>query len=123
MLPKNNKHFIQPTAEELDLDVNLVNDIINFFYAQVKEDLNNLVHHNVHINDLGTFFVVRKRITPLMERHKKHLDILTKESFDQVTVKKTMEKRYKDFVRLSELINQETERKQQFLKDKNELNK
>lgn len=123
MLPKNSKHFIQPTAEELNLDINLVNDIVNFFYEQVKNDLNNLVHPNVHIDSLGTFFVVNKRISPLIERHKKHLEVLTRESFDQISIKKNVEKRYMDLVNLSELINQETKRRKQFFLDKYETNR
>ena len=123
MLPKNSKHFIQPTAEELNLDINLVNDIVNFFYEQVKNDLNNLVHPNVHIDSLGTFFVVNKRISPLIERHKKHLEVLTRESFDQISIKKNVEKRYMDLVNLSELINQETKRRKQFFLNKYETNR
>jgi hypothetical protein len=123
MLPKNSKHFIQPTAEELELDINLVNDIVNFFYEQVKRDLNNLVHHNVHVDSLGTFFVVNARITPLIERHKKHLEVLTRESFDQISIKKNVEKRYNDLINLSELINQESKRRKQFFLDKYETNR
>jgi nucleoid DNA-binding protein len=122
MLPKNSKHFIQPTAEELECDATLINDVVNFFYAQVKKDLNELVHHNVHINELGTFSVVKKRIKPLMDRHKKHLDVLTKESFDQVAIRKKMERKYQNFIKLKELIQEETERRQQFYKNKNESN-
>jgi nucleoid DNA-binding protein len=122
MLPKNSKHFIQPTAEELECDATLINDVINFFYAQVKKDLNELAHYNVHINELGTFSVVKKRIKPLMDRHKKHLDVLTKESFDQVVIRKKMEHKYQNFIKLKELIQEESERRKEFYKNKNESN-
>ena len=42
MLPKSSKHYIQPTADELGLNYELVKDVIDFYYSEVRKNLTSL---------------------------------------------------------------------------------
>ena len=55
MLPKNNKHFIKPTADKLDVDVELVEDAVRFFYSEVRKTLVEMKGPNIQIENLGSF--------------------------------------------------------------------
>jgi len=73
MLPKNSKHYIVPTAEQLGQDQQLVEDIVCFYYSQVRKSLSNLAHHSILIENVGTFHVKTKQLIPTIKKYQNQL--------------------------------------------------
>ena len=53
MLPKSSKHYIVPTAEDLDKDQQLVEDAVSFYYGTLRKTLVDLKCHNIQVENLG----------------------------------------------------------------------
>ena len=55
MLPKNSKHYILPTAEEVNIDPQIVEDAISFYYSTLRKALIELKCHYIQVENLGSF--------------------------------------------------------------------
>lgn len=55
--PKKAKEFIPELATKLNLSENLVEDIIDFYWQDVRKSLSSLKHSRIHLTNLGDFTV------------------------------------------------------------------
>lgn len=70
MIPKKAKDFKKPTAEELGLPEDIVNDFINFYWERVRKYMAELEHGAIQIPNLGVFKVKHWKIVETVEKHK-----------------------------------------------------
>lgn len=118
MLPKNSKHYIIPTATDLNIDAELVEDVISFYYMSLRKSLSNLECHNIQVEGLGSFKAKNKELPKMIDKYEKHLSILKTETFNQMAIKKDIEERLKSVKDLQNIIDADKKRKQEFLKKK-----
>jgi hypothetical protein len=118
MLPKSSKHYIVPTAEALNVDAQLVEDVVAFYYSELRKALSGLACHNIQVENLGTFRAKEKELPKLVAKYKKHLTVLKTDTFQQMSIKKNVEERLEKVLNLQALINSERERKKEFLEKK-----
>lgn len=122
MKPRSHKTFIKDTAEQLEKDEMLVEDVIGFFFSAVRKTLTNMVHPNVRVSNLGTFKVKPQKLAELKKKYEAHLKVLDNpESFNQMTVKRDIEKKFNTVTKLSEIMQKEKKRKDQIQKQRNEF--
>ena len=55
--PKKSKDYIPVVAEELSIPDKLVEDVINYYWQEVRKSLSNMKHSRIHISNLGDFVV------------------------------------------------------------------
>jgi nucleoid DNA-binding protein len=115
MNPKKPKEFVKPTADELELPEQLVEDIASFYWSSLAKSLNNIESASVRVTGLGTFNVRVKRIKKLQGRYNKYLDEAAPE---RMTFSKHSAKRIAEFKlgRLEEIekhLEQERERREE----------
>lgn len=115
MLPKNSKHYVLPTAEDLEIDVTLVEDVVSFYYATLRKSLVNLDCNQVQVENLGTFKVKARELPKLVAKYSKHLEVLKPETFQQMHMKKTVESNLERVQYMQALLADEKERKKQHL--------
>jgi len=120
MLPKNNKHFIKPTADKLNVDIELVEDVVRFFYSEVRKTLVEMKGPNIQIENLGSFKAKQNELPKLIVKYKKHLDVLKPETFNQMALKKDIELKLDRVLNLQTFIQSEKFRKVKFMQAKNE---
>jgi hypothetical protein len=118
MLPKKSKHFILPSAEELSMDFNLVDDVVSFFYSELRKDLTNLKCNTIHVEGLCTFKAKSSELPKLMVKYRKHLEVLQPETFNQMATKKDLESKLSKVLALNKMIKNEMVRKKEFLEKK-----
>ena len=118
MLPKNSKHYIIPTALDLNIDAELVEDVISFYYMSLRKTLSNLECHNIQVEGIGSFKAKNKELPKLVEKYEKHLSVLKTETFNQMAIKKEIDETLKSVKELQNIINKDKERKKEFLKKK-----
>lgn len=120
MLPKSSKHFIQPTANKLNHSTELVDDVVSFFYANVRKNLTEMTGDNIQVPNLGSFKAKRKELPKLIAKYQKHLEVLQPETFNQMRLQKNLQTKLERVKNLQQTINKEASRKKQFMQDKNE---
>lgn len=114
MLPKSSKHFIVPTAENLNVDSQLVEDVISFYYSRIRKTLSSLESPIVRIEHLGSFKVKTKELPKLYNKYKKHLSVLKTDTFSQMSIKKDIESKLVEVIELQDIIMDEYRRKKEF---------
>ena len=118
MLPKNNKHFIQPTSEKLSLNLTLVEDVVSFYYTELRKTLSNLECHNIQVEGLGSFKIKNKELPKLIKKYENHLNVISPETFNQMAIKKDIEDKLNKVLNVQGLIKNDQKRKQEFFKKK-----
>jgi hypothetical protein len=119
MKPKKSNQLYRQVSEELNVDQDLVESLVEFYYKDVRGLLTNLSFPRINIDGLGHFVarhgVVNKAIGQISQRLENH-DTST---FKAYYNKKSMEERHKLLVALKAKIDKEFERRIEFLKAKN----
>ena len=100
------------------MDKDLVENVVDFYYKTVRKTLVNLKSHDVVLESLGTFKVKKKEVGKLIDKYNKHLAVLTKETFSQMSIKKDVEARLEKVLILEASIKSEKERRDKFFKAK-----
>ena len=119
MLPKKSKHFINPTAKKLDLDPDLVDDVVSFFYSGIRKSLIEMEGPNIQIENLGSFKAKQNELPKLVAKYTKHLDVLKPETFNQMTLMKELQSKLARVLNLQKIIGDEKARKTKFKEQKN----
>jgi nucleoid DNA-binding protein len=60
--PKKAKEFIPDVANSLQLSEDVVKDVVNYYWREVRKSLSSLLHNRVHITNLGDFVVKHWKI-------------------------------------------------------------
>lgn len=55
LLPKKPKELIKPTADALNLNEELVNDVVNFYWSEIRKTLCTIPEPKVTLYNLGYF--------------------------------------------------------------------
>jgi hypothetical protein len=92
LVPKKAKDFKKPTAEDLGLPENLVNDVIDFYWAKVRKHISALDYDNISIPNLGVFKVKHWKIDETVEKYKLHISRM-EGKFTEHIVKRDLEER------------------------------
>lgn len=62
MNPIKRKYVVDVTAEQLDLPIEMVDDIVSHFYQTLQKKLSSVEHHSIMVPRLGTFVVKKKSL-------------------------------------------------------------
>lgn len=120
MNPKKAREFIQPTAEKLGVDSNLVNDLASFFWSDVRKAVVDIKGHNIVIPGLGTMRIKPWKLNELIERYQSHVTRHKEKvesgeyiSFSRFTIFKEVEAALQKALRIREQIELDMKRKQE----------
>lgn len=81
MNPKNYKDFYPEIAEECNAHVDLVGDLVSFYYGRVRKALSDLEGSKVYLPNLGTFSLRRRRLEKSIKRNKDILGNIQKNTY------------------------------------------
>ena len=124
MRPRKAKDFIPQVSEQLDLSEEIVADVVNFYWQEIRKSLSSLSHSRIHLTNLGDFIVKHWKIDDKIEmlekweenNKQKGLQQMTarfktaENLFDLKSIKKVIEEEIqrKDFIKLHKKNNNET---------------
>lgn len=74
MNPLKRKEISKITAESLDLDHLLVDDVVAFFYRTVQKKLSSVEHHSVNVPNMGTFVLKKQRVQNKLDKYNAFLN-------------------------------------------------
>lgn len=122
MLPKKSKDFVKPTAEELQVEEALVQNLTDFYWKNVRKALSDLKAPRIMIANFGSFNIKHWMLDKEKENYQKHLDRITsvEMTFQRHRMKVDVEERLKTIDRILDMVQKDKERKNQVKKKRNE---
>ncbi len=120
MIPKKSKLLYKDVSEEMNVSENLVDSLIDFYYKELKNTLTNLQHPTINVEGLGQFVIRKNLVTKSIPKYNKMLENHDTSTFRAYYNKKAIEERVQLLEKMSEMINQDSLRKEIFNQNKNE---
>lgn len=120
LLPKSYRHYLQPTAEKLNISVDLTEAVSTFFYSELRKALIDMKGYHINVDNFGMFRAKTDELPKIILKYTKHLNALEKSpyTFSQMGIKKDLEIRLEKALRLKKIIDEETNRKKEFYNQK-----
>ncbi len=118
MNPKKVKKIYEAVAEDLNLNKDLVEDLVEFYYKDVRKLLTNLEYPRINVDGLGQFVAKPKAVSGSIEKITKSLDDHDTSTFKAYHNKKAMEVKLDLVIKLHSKILDQESKKQEFLKTK-----
>ena len=111
MKPRKAKEFIPDTSKDLKHPQELVEEVINFYWEEVRKSLSSLKHQRIHITNLGDFTIKHWKIDEKIERLEKWEETNKQKGLQQMTARfKTAENLF-DLKNLKKQMIEEDQRK------------
>jgi hypothetical protein len=118
MNPKKVKKIYEAVAEDLNLNKDLVEDLVEFYYKDVRKLLTNLEYPRINVDGLGQFVAKPKAVLGSIDKITKCLDDHDTSTFKAYHNKKAMEVKLDLLTKLHSKILDQESKKQEFLKTK-----
>ena len=111
MRPRRAKEFIPIVAEQLSLQSTLVEDVIDYYWEEIRKSLSGLKHQRVHLTNLGDFVIKDWKIDDKIAMLEKWEDNNKQKGIQQITARfKTAEKLF-ELKEIKKVIGEENQRK------------
>jgi nucleoid DNA-binding protein len=110
--PRKAKDFISDVAAELDLSETLINDVVIYYWQEVRKSLSSLKNSRIHITNLGDFVVKHWKIDEKIKALEDWEETNRQKGLQQITARfKTAETLY-DLKNLTKIMDEEKQRKE-----------
>jgi nucleoid DNA-binding protein len=126
--PKKPEHLIKPTAETTGASTELVQDIVSFYWAEVRKALVDMKGHSVFVESIGTFKVKAWNLELAKDRYQKMINsykdkqVSNMVTFQRFSIMKDLESRVEKITNVQEMLKKDQDKKQG-VKDKRYGNK
>jgi len=109
--PKKAKVFIPIVATELALPEELVEDVINYYWQEIRKSLSSLKHNRIHLTNLGDFTIKHWKIDDKIQMLEQWEEKNKLKGMQELTARfKTAETLF-DLKNLKKLTEEENQRK------------
>ena len=119
MKPKKARLLYEEISEEKDLSKDLVESLVDFYYKNVRTLLSELYHPRINITGLGIFTARENAIKKAIPRFEKYLKNHDTSTYSAYYNKKMLEEKIEFLQCISEQIDSEKKRKEEFKDNKN----
>ena len=120
MVPKKTKDLYVQLAEEQNLSETLIQDVVEYYYKQVKQNMINIAHPRIDVSGLGQFIVKVSTVERGLEKTEKVLKAQDESTFKGYHFKKVLEERLVLLKNIQQKMLEAKEEKQKFREKKNE---
>jgi hypothetical protein len=120
MIPKKASKLYKEVSEDLNIEESLVENLIEFYYREVRNAMTELKHPKLVIEGLGNFVIKPYAVRKAIPRYIKTLDDHDTSTFNAYYNKKSVENKLDALIKIEEKIVEEEKNKETFLKRKNE---
>tara|TARA_R110002126_G_scaffold128623_1_gene271199 strand:- start:105 stop:494 length:390 start_codon:yes stop_codon:yes gene_type:complete len=120
MIPKKSNKLYKDISEELDISNILVEELVEFYYNEVRQLLSNLVFPRINVEGLGQFVARPKLVKNAIPRYTKILQSHDTSTFAAYYNKKSLETKLNLLILLEQKITEQELKKTNFKKTKYE---
>jgi nucleoid DNA-binding protein len=114
MIPKKSEKIIKQVSEDLDLSEIMVDDIVNFYYKEVRKILSNLEHIRVDIIGLGNFVIKRGSVEKMTKKYQNIMNKYDTQTFTNYHNRKNAELKLEKLKTIKQKIDKFIEEKKAF---------
>ena len=109
--PKNYRGFFEAVADDCEVHVDLVDDLINFFYGKVRSNLESLEHSKILLPNLGTFNLRKARLDHAIKKNKDILRNMAKTTYKGYDAHVPVKEKIKLFEKAADRLAEEIKQK------------
>lgn len=111
MRPKKAKEFIPNVATEMSISEDLVTDVVNYYWREVRKQLSSLSSNRIHVTNLGDFVTKYWKVDEKLEMLEKWEETNRLKGMQELTARfKTAESIYQ-LKEVKKIIEEESQRK------------
>ena len=111
MRPKKAKELSPKVAVELNIPEQLVKDITDFYWQEIRKSLSGLKHNRVHLTNLGDFTIKHWKLDDKIEMLEKFKENFKQKGLQEIVTRFRTDESLFDLKAMKKLIEQEGERK------------
>lgn len=119
MIPKKPKLLYKQLAEETNLNETLIDNIITFYYKEVRSEMSALNHTKIYIDGLGQFIVKSRTVDNLILKYERIIAKADNYSFSSYHNKIRLTTRLEELNAVKLKLQEDKSKKQNFLIKKN----
>ena len=112
MHPKKAKEFIPEIAQELSIQEEIVKDVINTYWSEIRKTLSGVQHSRVHVTNLGDFVTKHWKIDEKIETLEKWEELNKLKGMQQITARFKVAENLYDLRNLKKMVEEEQQRKE-----------
>lgn len=120
MNPKKPNKIYELVSEDLNIHKSLVEDLIEFYYKDVRKLLTTLEYPRINVDGLGQFVAKPKTVNNAIERINKSLPKHDTSTFAAYHNKKAIESKLDLLIKLNDKLKIQFDKKETFKNNKNE---
>lgn len=118
MNPKKYKEITDEVAKDMGLDKQLVEEVVQFFYSQVRKNLSKLTSSRVLLPGLGTFVLRKQKLKTQIKKNSDILNNLDPTQFNNYKIHRSVREKLDRLNSIQEIVNQEEEERRNFKEQK-----
>jgi len=119
MIPKKPKLLYKQLAEETNLNETLIDNIITFYYKEVRSEMSALNHTKIYIDGLGQFIVKSRTVDNLILKYERIIAKADNYSFSSYHNKIRLTTRLEELNAVKLKLQEDKSKRQNFLIEKN----
>lgn len=120
MIPKKASQLYKELSEELNVSSDFIEDLVQAYYKNVRNNLTNLTHPRINVEGLGQFVARPSLVKKSIQRFKKILNSHDTSTFKAYFNKKMLEDKVECLEKLDKKIDEQVLKKETFKNKKNE---
>ena len=120
MIPKKANSLYTEVAEDNNIDKQLLENTIEFFYKEVRTLLSTLAHPRINIDGLGQFVVKSYSVKKGIEKYTRQLENHDTSTFSAYFNKKSIETKLDLLIKMEKVLVEQELKKETFKKKKDE---
>lgn len=118
MNPKKAREFYKLTAQELELNEELVKDILETYWSEVRKTLSEMRYHAVNVHNLGTFRIKDWKLKEAIVNYERILSYNDGKSFQKMAMRYSLEDKIQKLKKAQEFIDKDKEKRIKFNQEK-----
>ena len=111
MRPKKAKELIPKVAVELDIPEQLVKDVTDFYWQEIRKSLSGLKHSRVHLTNLGDFTIKHWKLDDKIDKLEKFKDNFRQKGLQEIVTRFRTDETLFDLKAIKALMDEEKQRK------------
>jgi nucleoid DNA-binding protein len=119
MIPKKPKLLYKQLAEETNLNETLIDNLITFYYKEVRSEMSALNHTKIYIDGLGQFIVKSRTVDNLILKYERIIAKADNYSFSSYHNKIRLTTRLEELNAVKLKLQEDKSKRQNFLIEKN----
>jgi hypothetical protein len=118
MIPKKHSSIYKQVSEDLSQDELLVEQLVEFYYKQIRSLLSDLKEPRINVEGLGHFVIKQAKVKKAIPHYKNLISNHSTETFRAYHKKALLEKKLDQLIEIEKKLVLEEERKNKFKDEK-----